>query len=130
MDPNVILDLLYLKLTLEHQHKLKVDQKSFDNTRECLKRLRHPEAPSTVANFVTKLLLKPKTNLDKELARLAIFEPLLFEKREDLFSRFDPKDHLEIKEFINALIPEVKKAKRLTRLRSNLRSKVLFSTKP
>lgn len=123
MDPNTLIDLLYLKLTLEHQHSVKVTSDSFDKTRESLKRIR-TKSSSSVASWIAQSLLHPNNKTEKELARLAIFDPLCFEDKTKLLSQFDSKHHNIVEDFVGKLIP--RKQKLIKRYRSNLRSRVRY----
>jgi len=135
MDPNVLFDLLYLKLTLEFQQRHLVTRESFDKTKQVLKRLRPVESAVTksqpsVATFISTSLMKPKNATEKELARLAIFDPLIFKDRNELLKKFDSKDENIVIEFMDKLVEKKKKPKvsfkQIRRYRSNLRSRVRY----
>lgn len=123
MDPNILIDLLYLKLTLEHQNSVKVTSDSFDKTRESLKRIR---TKSSSVGWIAQSLLHPTNKIEKELARLAIFDPLCFEDKTKLLSQFDSKHHNIVEDFVGKLIPEKENPKLIKRYRSNLRSRVRY----
>lgn len=126
MDPSVLLDLLYLKLTVEHRQNAPATDESFLKTRESLKRIRVPHSSPSVAGWVSQSLLNPKNETEKALAKLAIFDPLAFEDKTKLLSLFKSKHHNFVLEFADKLIPQPKK---FLRLRSNQRFKVLYARK-
>jgi hypothetical protein len=104
MDPSLLLDLLFLKLTIEHKGQKATSRFSFDQTAAVLKRARTSDEKQAV--WVAASLGSENESL-KLFAKMAIFDPFSLEDESTLMAKFPEKDHSDVKMWRQKLIPDI-----------------------
>jgi hypothetical protein len=121
MDPNTLLDILFVKLTIESQTKQALSSDSFSQTLAILKRIHTPN-PEKIRYLRESIQTKGHI---QAVARQVITNPLLLETQHNLLKNFPVDIHTNIKEWaLKLLTPKTQKV--LRRKKSNLRNKSLF----